>query len=384
MPGMHGRISALTVLAAITLAAAAGPADKRARLEEIRQRISDIKARIADDRDARDDASEELAEIERRIGDIAERLHRLDESIAATRDRIDELTTRAEQHERQLQDRLGKLAGQIRAAYRVGRQGRLQMILSQDDPAQVGRLLAYYEYYADAQSQSIADVRSDLDALHETREKLSAKRQRLRDKRSQRRDLLASLESSRAERESTLKAIEGRLAERGDTLESLRADENRLEKLIDSLHKNLDEDPGEPSVQDPDTPFAKRKGRLTPPVSGRVIAGFGDAKAGGRLQWQGVWLAAPTGTAVTATASGRVVYVGWMHRYGLIVVLDHGQDYYTVYGHNQSVYVEVGDHVRAGDKLSGAGNSGGHDTSGVYFEIRRGRTPIDPANWLKS
>lgn len=113
-----------------------------------------------------------------------------------------------------------------------------------------------------------------------------------------------------------------------------------------------------------------------------MIARFGDSKAGGHLQWEGRWIAAPAGTAVHAVAPGRVVYVGWMYRYGLIVVLDHGDNYYTVYGHNQSVYVRSGEHVRAGEKIATAGKSGGHETTGVYFEIRHGSKPLDPGVWL--
>ena len=119
-------------------------------------------------------------------------------------------------------------------------------------------------------------------------------------------------------------------------------------------------------------------------MPGPTIARFGQPKFDGRLRWQGVWLAADAGATVHSAAAGRVVYVGWMHRYGLIVVLDHGDGYFTVYGHNRSTRAEVGQWGAAGEAIAEAGRSGGHERDGVYFEIRRGRTPVNPSQWLRS
>lgn len=375
------RATLLTLIALITVSAttAAMAADKQARLEKVRDRISAIKAQMVEDREARSDHVAALANIENKISDIASRLTELDNSIARAQQRVAALSKHVEQQRRQLDHQSDQLATQIRAAYRVGRQSPLQLILSQENPAMIGRLLGYYEYYAKAQSDAIADVRAKLDDLREARAERSEQQQRLQQKRSERRAILARLKATRTQREATLQAIEQRLAQRGDTLEQLRADAQRLTNLIGSLHESLAPLPP-PS---PHKPFAQRKGTLSTPVHGQAIAQFGDNKAGGRLQWEGKWIAAPAGTPVSAVAPGRVVYVGWMYHYGLMVVLDHGDNFYTVYGHNQSVFVRVGEQVRAGEKLSSAGTSGGHDTAGVYFEIRHGTTPLDPGDWLR-
>lgn len=373
---MRAKLLTLIVLIVVSTAVA-DAADTQARLEQIRERIAAIQAQMQEDRQTRDTQIAALATIERKISDIAARLEELNQGITHTKQRVATLSEQSAQQQRQLKERLERLAAQVRAAYRVGRQGRLQLILSQEDPAAIGRLLGYYQYYARAQSQAIGDVRVDLNQLRKTRATLSDKQQRLRKKRAERRAILARLESIRGERETTIQAIEARLAKRGDTLQQLRADERRLTGLIESLHKNLSPMPS------PEQSFAQRKGRLPAPAIGRAIARFGDNKAGGRLQWEGRWIATPAGAPVKAVAPGRVVYVGWLYHYGLMVVLDHGDNYYTVYGHNQSIYVSVGEHVRAGEKLASAGNSGGHGSSGVYFEIRHGTTPLDPGDWLR-
>lgn len=375
---MRTRLLTLITLIAVATAAA-GAADKRARLEEIRERISAIKEQIAEDREARSEQIAALEKIERRISKIVTRLDQLDSQIAHIKDKIDELAARAEQQRRQLDERMEQLAAQIRAAYRVGHQGRLQLILSQENPAVMGRMLGYYEYYAEAQSEAIAEVRAKLQALRETRQALSNKREQLQEKRAEREAILAQLKASRAERRATIAAIEARLAKRGERLDQLQANAERLEDLINSLEEGLAPLPD----VDPDTPFVQRKGDLPPPVNGPVIAAFGDPKASSRLEWEGRWIGAPAGTPVEAVAPGRVVYVGWMYRYGLMVVLNHGDQFYTIYGHNQAVYVRAGEHVAAGEQIATVGKSGGHEKTGVYFEIRHGDNALDPGVWLR-
>lgn len=361
------------------LAIAQDLAEREQQLQALRSEIATLKNRIEQDRERRGDLSAELATVETRIAEASGELRGIREDIRAHETEIDRLEAEAAGLRESLGGRVETLGQRMDAAYRVGRQGRLRLILSQDDPAAIGRLLGYYEYYSQAQATAIRELRTDLSALAEQRRQIETERQALAAAESRRASALAALDDTRRERAETLDRIKAQLAARGDDLGSLQAEAEALESLIGEVRERVAKAPSPPPSGEP---FGNLRGQLAPPVSGRIIAGFGDAKAGGKLKWQGVWLAAGAGTSVSAAAAGRVVYVGWMHRYGLIVVLDHGDDYYTVYGHNQSARVEVGDRVRAGQTIAAAGNSGGHDRHGVYFEIRRGRTPVDPARWL--
>ncbi|MDT0619563.1 peptidoglycan DD-metalloendopeptidase family protein [Salinisphaera sp. P385] len=354
-------------------------AEREQQLEALRSEIATLRNRIDQDRERRGDLSAELATVETRIAEASSELRAIREDIHAHEAEIDRLEAEAASLRDSLGGRVDTLGQRMNAAYRVGRQGRLRLILSQDDPAAIGRLLGYYEYYSQAQAGAIRELRIDLSALAEQRRQITTERQALAAAESRRASALASLDDTRRERADTLDRIKRRLADRDNNLDSLQSEAEALESLIGEVRERTARAP--PPATD-GKPFGNLRGQLAPPVSGRVIAGFGDAKAGGKLKWQGVWLAAGAGTSVSAAAAGRVVYVGRMHRYGLIVVLDHGDDYYTVYGHNQTAQVEVGDQVRAGQSIAAAGNSGGHDRHGVYFEIRRGRTPVDPARWL--
>lgn len=350
------------------------------RLEAVRERIEAVAAEIERQREQRDDLTRRLAAAEREIGRLNRRLRDMERAIREREKGIESLRKRAADQARQLTAERRQLAAQVRSAYAGGRQGKLRLLLSGRDPATLGRLLVYHDYYARERTAAIAGLREHLDRLAATRRSLAAERDALAGERAERARTLAAVEARQTERRETLAKIETRLEGSGRELESLRADEARLQALVGRLHTEFADIPA--ATEAPS--FASLKGRLQPPVAGTAIARFGQPKYGGRLRWQGVWLAAQPGDPVKSAAAGRVVYVGWMHRYGLIVVLDHGNGFFTVYGHNQSVYAEVGRWVAAGDTIAEAGRSGGHDRSGVYFEIRKGKTPVNPADWLRS
>jgi septal ring factor EnvC (AmiA/AmiB activator) len=256
----------------------------------------------------------------------------------------------------------------------------MRLLLSGESPEKLGRMLVYYEYFANARTEQVKSLRTALADLAIRQNALKNEEDELARQRSARASTLDSLKSSQAQREQAIAALDRQLSSKQASLEEMKNDEQRLQRLMGRLQKQLSSLP--PVTPGDDTPFGQLKGRMRPPVSGQVLARFGTRKAGGPLKWQGQWLAADAGDPVNAVAGGRVVYVGYMHRYGLIVVLDHGDNYYTLYGHAESAYVEVGDRVERGQPVAKAGHSGGHARDGTYFELRKGRTPINPSSWL--
>lgn len=353
-------------------------AQARAELEALRAKIEQVRKSIAQGENQRSDLAETLAEAGRAARQAAQRLAALDDAIARREQAVARLKRRRDAEKTRLHNDLDALRAQVRAAYATGRMAKLRLLLSGENPARLGRMLVYYEYFAGAQTQQVKQLRDALTELARRQSALEAERQALAAQRAARTATLARLEQNQAARRTAMAALDARLAARESTLEELKADAAHLEDLIGSLQAKLATLPESPGTGD----FAALKGRMTPPVPGAVLAGFGTPKSGGKLHWQGDWRAAPVGTPVKAVAAGRVVYVGYMHRYGLIVVLDHGNGYFTVYGHAQASYVDVGDRVARGQPIARAGTSGGHRRSGVYFEIRKGRQPLDPARWL--
>ncbi|TJY64815.1 hypothetical protein E4T66_00810 [Sinimarinibacterium sp. CAU 1509] len=366
--------------AAAAMAASGDIKQNQASLDQIRSRIQALSSSIENTQSERDSLARDVQKSERRVAELESAVKSLKRRSAEQQKRID--ATRAERTETQsrLQQGHAALAQQMRAAYVVGRQAQTQLLLNQSDVQQVGRMLVYYDYLQRAQTKAMAEIASRIDALAALAERLQAEQDQLLALQKEQQDALDQLRKTRKERAQMLDKLKQRIRDERGELKRMQAEEKSVRDLIQRLQDALSDLP--PDVKFSDQPFAKLKGKLPWPVRGKLIARFGDDKAAGKLSWKGHWIDASEGTSVRAVARGRVVYVGWLHRYGLIVLLEHEGSYYTLYGHAQSTAVAVGDAVSAGQVIAAAGNTGGHDRSGVYFELRKGTEPIDPSQWL--
>ncbi len=188
---------------------------------------------------------------------------------------------------------------------------------------------------------------------------------------------LADLEEARQHRSVVLASLEAESHTRTESLERLRSQQAGLEKLLNELRRALEKFP-----VDTNDAFARLRGKLAWPVSGRVVARFGETRAGG-VKWDGVLVATERGTPVRAVSRGRVIYADWLPGLGLLTIIDHGNGYMSLYGHNERLYKTVGEQVAAGDAIASAGDSGGTQRPELYFEIRKGGRPIDPRPWFK-
>lgn len=375
-------LSTIVLLVACALPAAAQDTNQRAQqaraqLETLRSKIEQVRASIQQGQAHHEQLEQKLAAAGHAVRQAQERLETLKHNIADLEQQVAKLKQQRDTERAHLVDEINTLRAQVRAAYRTGRTNKLRLLLSGEDPARIGRMLVYYEYFARQQSQQAARLRGMLAKLARRQSALEAQQQQLAAQRAERRAALQQLKQSRADRQAAMAALESRLRAQHSTLADYQQSAEQLQKLIDTLQHKLT-----PPDNTPSGTFTALKGRMRPPVYGPVIAHFGDSKANGQLQWQGQWRAAPKGTPIRAVADGRVVYVGYMHHYGLIVVLEHGDEYFTVYGHTQSSYVSVGEQVSQGQAIALTGTSGGHRRSGVYFEIRHGRQALDPSVWL--
>lgn len=362
------------------VAAASAQPPRAGDLDRLRTRIGDLQQQLERDQGERDALAAELQKTERAAAELA----RTVASLRAKRDtqdrRIHELESEQAQAHKALERSLEALRQQVRAAYLIGRNGKTQLLLSLDDAQQVGRVLVYYDYLQRAQTRGIQAINSRSAELEALTERLIQERETLDATRQEQEAALRSLREERGKRAEVLKQIRQRIADGSGEIKRLQDDERALRRLIESVRDNLADLP--PDAAFSDKPFATLKGKLPWPVRGKMLARFGEAKAGGRLTWNGHWIAATEGTAVRAVARGRVAYVGWMHRYGLIVLIEHEGGYYTLYGHAQAARVAIGDAIKAGQVIATAGSTGGHDRNGVYFELRKGTEPINPKVWL--
>ena len=373
-----------SVLLLVSAAAPAADEDTRAnaeQLERVRARIDALQQTLEHDRTQQDQLRSQLEDSEKRWQELSFQ-------VADLRKQIAEQTTLRHRTENQLREAQAQLdrhrdalARQVRAAYVIGQRGQTQIVLNQDKSQRLARVITYYDYLNRARVARIEKILDQRKALEQLAAKLRQQTAELEATRSRQQGTLTALDAVRAEREDMMGRLHTRIEGEQEQLRRLKEDERELSSLLKEIHAALRDVPANLGSQ----PFAKLKGKLPWPSGGhRLLARFGDPKAGGRMRWNGLWIAGSEGDAVKAVARGRVAYVGWMHAYGLIVVLEHEGGYYSLYGHNQGVTVSMGDWVQSGDVISSVGATGGHDRNGVYFELRKGTDPVNPRPWFKA
>ncbi len=369
---------AVVSVLALGLASAASPESKQAELDRIRARMESIRKSIQSEVTRRDSLATELREADLRVQTARRQLAQVRRERSASEKQLQALQSDQADTQRQLLMQRRALGDQLRAAYVNGRQEPLKVLLNQADPARLGRTLTYYGYLTRARSERLTDIGERLEHLTLLTERIDQEAQNLKTLELDTAREVQRLAAARTQRAQALATVQSTLKSRNDAMSRLERDANALEKLIAQLRRALQEFP--PASKDP---FQLSKGKLPWPASGQVLARFGEPRAGGPIKWQGWLIGAERGAQVRAPYQGRVVYADWLPGLGLLVVLDHGGGYLSLYGHNEQLYRRVGERVAPGDVLSAVGEAAGSGQTALYFEIRRGRQPLDPAQWLK-
>jgi septal ring factor EnvC (AmiA/AmiB activator) len=355
------------------------PAQKEAELKKVTSRIEKVRKAVNADIERRDTLSVQLRDAELGVRGARQKLEELRAQRIESESRLRDLEREQARREQELGAERGALAGELRAAYVNGREEQLKLLLNQEDPASFGRMLAYYGYFGRARADRIGSIRDKLEHLALVREKVAAETARLAELEARQEQQVASLRSAQESRTRAVAAIDAQIKGRGGELKRLESQARSLEKLIAELRKALEDVPVAKQA-----PFEPLRGKLPWPVQqGRVLARYGQPRAGGSLRWQGMLIGTDRGARVRAPFAGRVVYADWLPGMGLMLVLDHGGGYLSLYGHNEELFRKVGETVAAGDVIGSVGDTGGHNQPALYFEVRRGRNPVNPENWLQ-
>ncbi|HEY7888162.1 MAG TPA: peptidoglycan DD-metalloendopeptidase family protein [Steroidobacteraceae bacterium] len=350
----------------------------RARLEAVRDQIARITRQVSRGQAERDRLTRQLRTTEESVGKAQAALDDLREQRQAGASRRAEL--QAEEHQRaaDLASNRAALAGQLRAAYLTGREEPLKLLLNQRDPAQAGRMFVYYSYFGRARATQIQAIEADLQRIGQLDGQLQAQDAKLATLQEAQQAQVFALEQARSHRVLVLAGISAQTQTRAARLARLRQQQSDLESLLAQLRRAAaslsPEDLGH-------SPFARLRGRLSRPVAGRVIASYGQVRAGG-LKWDGDLYATRRNAPVHAVSQGRVVYADWLAGLGLLIIIDHGGGYMSLYGHNERLYESVGQRVAVGQTIAQSGDSGGSARPELYFEIRKDGKPVDPRLWV--
>ncbi len=358
------------------VAAPAQPAALRAQLREIQSRIRAEEA--------------VLRQSEGEAGRLRKRLHETDLKIQELARRAETLHARSEkaaQEARELAARRKSLEGRVRksrrtlvaslaAAKRLDDGGAARVLLSLDDLQATGRVAHYLRYVRSALLETLHRAATDVERAAELEAAAEAKQEELESQRAALQDTRARLAETYARRRNQLTALEKTIAASKEELGGLKTREKMLRELLDELESAVENLPTPEVVH-----LAKLRGRLPWPAQGRVQNLFGRPRAGLHVRWQGAVILAPLGSPVRAVARGRVVYADWFRGYGLLVIVDHGEGYMSLYGYNQAIFKSLGEWVEAGERIASVGLSGLRNEPGVYFELRHNGVALDPGRW---
>jgi septal ring factor EnvC (AmiA/AmiB activator) len=350
----------------------------RAQLQAVRGQIARITRQVSRGQAERDRLTRQLEATEKSVGKAQAALDGLRQQRNAGAAQREQVMAQKRQLEADLAGNRGKLAAQLRAAYLTGRQEPLKLLLNQGDPAQAGRMFVYYSYFGRARATQIQAIEADLERIGQLAVELQAQDVKLASLQQAQQDQVSALEQARSQRMQVLASISARTQTRAERLTRLRQQQSDLESLLAQLRRATESLPPQDQGH---SPFAKLRGKLPRPVAGRVIESYGEVRAGG-LRWQGDLFATERDAPVRAVSQGRVVYADWLAGLGLLIIIDHGNGYMSLYGHNARLYESVGQRVAAGQTIAEAGDSGGSARPELYFEIRKEGKPVDPRLWL--
>lgn len=354
---------------------------KKQELETLRQRMRVLRQNIEKKQQQKNSASKFLKDIEVRIGERTYILRKINRHLRKQKRELKKLRKQQQQTRNKLASQRNILSQQIRAAYMIGQQEYLKLLLNQENPAAIGRTLTYYDYFHKARSHHIDEAVVTIKKLDQLTRKVKIKTRELSVSQKQQRIEKQKLEDDFIDRSIAIKKIEKEIVKQGSRLNKFIADEKQLQQLLKEIQNIM---PSMLTEIDKRETFAKRRGRLKWPVKGRVKRIFGKSRRAANLKWNGVVIPSAEGKDVKAISHGRVAYADWLRGYGMLVIIDHGDGYMTLYGYNQALYKETGDWVEEGEVIATVGRSGGQQKSGLYFEVRVKGQPSNPVKWCRS
>lgn len=393
-----------TLLALFWLAGASAQTPERGsppapaqRLEGLQHELGSERERLETARAERQHLERILAASERDAAVVLRRLRQLEGALGRKSEALDALRARRADRAVAIDRLRAGLAEQVRASYQIGRNDHLKLLLNQQDPERLSRALAYHGYVARARAGRIEGLLAELTRLEHLEQAIAVEAEELR-------SLTASAAAAREEhglqrerRQAALDALTERIASAEQRVARLRRDSAELERVL-AVVKPAARRPAPPATAPRRAPpsrsedgvealsgeqraFAELRGALPWPTVGNLAEPFGEPGGDGDLRRSGVRLAAPSGQPVNAVAAGQVVFADWLRGFGLLLILDHGEGYMSLYGHVREALKETGDWVSGGETIGTVGDSGGQSEAGLYFEIRHQGQPVDPARW---
>ena len=337
-----------------------------------------------------------LAQVDERYGDVAASLKTIEDQIRLTGLGLDKIRKEINSYQGQIDKLNEELGGQVKAAYAMGQQDKLKLMLNQQDPALSSRMMVYYEYLNKSRLEKLTYLHQTVSYLDQLDKDKQRETELLEKNLGQRKSEQAALDKVRKQRNDLIARLNDDFSSKEDQLSLLKESENKLVNLIQTLENGADainqetgNQDSEAAVQENQDSFPKLngdfsalKGKLPLPVRGKLANMFAVPSA--EANWKGVLINAKEGAEIKAVTKGKVAYAGTLKGYGLLIIVEHDKEFMTLYAFNQSLYKHKGDSVESGDVIASVGQSGGRSQPGLYFEIRQNGKPVDPLLWCRN
>lgn len=366
--------------AAISSAQETSPEQEQAKheLTQLKQDIENLQKNLKSKRKQQSQAITRLRTSEKQIATATKILRSTNRQLIKKESELKKLRRQQKNLDRNKREQKQALAAQIKSAFISGRQEYLKMLLNQEDPEALGRMLVYYDYMNKARTEKVAKLQQTIKDLENIDKAIQTEIVELNVLKKSKEAETARLTKLKNKRKRLVDALTKEIRSKTAKLSELQTNAKELQELIDSVREAIEKI----DFTQPLDGLRSLKGKLRWPSKGKRTQNFGSKLAEG-LKSNGVIISAPEGDAVNAVHYGRVVYADWLRGFGLLVILDHGKGYMSLYGYNQALYKQVGDWVESGEAIATVGQSGGQQKPGLYFELRHQGKPFNPRRWIR-
>lgn len=382
--------------------------------KQLQREIRQLSNSLQTQQNQSDNLRSEVTRLEKELGEISRKHYQTEQDIEATQTQLKDANEKKIKLEAELEVQKSGLAQQLQALYTAGEQSHLRLLLKQDAPSDISRTIRYFEYLNENRMERIQRVNDTIREIDTVRINIEKDRIRLQRLTQELEEQKTSISSTIKARESALGKLKTDIKSKQQRLSKLKAEEAELQRMVEKLARQAEEKAAAKSRQaaaaktqsaasaakstpasskatqgvpvrtsfTPDQPFSTLRGRLSWPTKGKIIHSY-NSRRNEKQKWRGVVIAAQGGTPVKAVAKGRVAFAGWMNGYGHLIIIEHDKNYMSLYGYNRAVYKQEGAIVKANETIAKVGNSGGQSQNALYFEIRKGTTPQNPARWCR-
>lgn len=361
----------------IPVAFANHPTNANRSLDAINQSIQKIQNELNQDDIKRSQLEKTLQQAEISAGSLNNDLMELNQELIKEQALLLRLKSAQRDNQGKLQNQQQDLANEIKTLYYLQNHNYFETLLNQSNVETLSRNMTYFKYFNQSRLEHIQEIQHTLTQIKQQRTQIqqqSANLQIMQQAKLQRQAQLKTLQQAR---KTILDKLNQQILSSQQTLKELEKNKARLQNLFDNLSSTtITQTPIQPPL-----PFEGMKGKLPWPTQGKITTHFGQAIGNSQLTSTGVVILAPQGQHVYAIYPGKVIFANWLKGFGLLMIVNQGNGYMTLYGRNDSLYHKVGDFVNSGDLLATVGDSGGYDQTGLYFEIRENGNPIDPEGW---